>query len=275
MVTVPAAAAAALDRLIDYAGLFPPARLELHAALDGYAAAAASAHAWMLGRFIAPLDAIAQIEGPVALSVIVPATEEAFVEACAARERGARIEALEIPPASPESCAQLRERYGFSDLPVYLEIPADAHAPALLDGCARVGLRAKVRCGGLVPEAFPSVEALGEFIVAAREHRVAFKATAGLHHPVRHFNAAAGVTMHGFLNLLAATVIARDPDEAARILADEDAQAFALDDELRWRERSAAAPEIEAARRERFIGYGSCSFDEPVNDLRALGILGR
>jgi hypothetical protein len=139
-------------------------------------------------------------------------------------------------------------------------LPADAEiAPEVyveggdLDELARRRLRAKIRCGG---DRVPTVDELAEFIRGCRERSLPFKATAGLHQAVRQNGA------HGFLNVLAAVVF----DEEA--LAEEDAQAFRLtDDAFHWRDRS-APPD-----RGLFVSFGSCSFFEPVDDLKALGLL--
>ncbi|MBV8372174.1 MAG: hypothetical protein JOY69_02850 [Candidatus Eremiobacteraeota bacterium] len=103
-----------------------------------------------------------------------------------------------------------------------------------------------------------------------------FKATAGLHHPVRHLDATTGFWMHGFLNLLAAATFAPNADAATlrHIVAEEDPHAFAIDDvSLRWRDLHAAASDLVRTRAGAFIGYGSCSFREPLDDLTALRML--
>src|ERR1039458_1007223 len=43
----------------------------------------------------------------------------------------------------------------------------------------------KVRTGGLTPEAIPESEAVADFLCRAAARRLPFKATAGLHHPIR------------------------------------------------------------------------------------------
>ena len=159
---------------------------------------------------------------------------------------------------------EVRRRHGSADLggladEVYVELAPDEldELPSL----AAFGLRAKVRCGGA---AVPSVEELAGFVRACREHGVVFKATAGLHHALP----AGGE--HGLLNLLAAAVFG-DEEEA---LAETDRDALRLDaDTFRWRGRAADAAEIARVRRELFASVGSCSFAEPVGELRALGVL--
>jgi hypothetical protein len=124
---------------------------------------------------------------------------------------------------------------------------------ANLDEIAARGHRAKIRCGG---ERVPSVDELAQFIRGCRERGLPFKATAGLHHAVRQNGD------HGFLNVLAAAIFGEDA------LAEEDAEAFRVTEtEFLWRDRS-APPD-----RGLFVSFGSCSFFEPVEELKALGLV--
>jgi hypothetical protein len=55
-------------------------------------------------------------------------------------------------------------------------------------------------------------------------------------------------------------------------LEEEFAESFAFTaNELRWREHTASVAQIGPARRQGLRSFGSCSFDEPVEGLRALG----
>lgn len=283
---------AAFSQLVDYAGLFPPARLTLDVARREYETARAGPHAWMLGRFIITAS---QLTAPVPtfnapFSVIVEPQLDAFKRVTALRDNGTTIELLEIPlartiPADEIAGTIGRVRddmaaAGLRDLPVFLEVPRTQRRPDLLcaamEALAAARLGAKIRCGGAVADAFPSVDEVVEFITAAQRSRVPFKATAGLHHPVRHRDPATGFMMHGFLNLLAATALAPNSDRETlrRIVAEEEPNVFSFDDAaLIWRESRIDVAELTAARRERFIAYGSCSFSEPVDDLTALGFL--
>ena len=298
--------AAALCQLIDYAGLFPPAKLDVTPSLREYVEARGGSHAWMLGRFIVPESRIEELRSQlgsekIALSVIVDAGSNPrawFGAAASAFERIAAlagdtaisVEALEVPlpplasardtyEATIGQVAGLMERTGLRRIPAYLEIPRDERYAEMLGqtmtALRRYGFGAKVRCGGVVPSAFPSVEEVAAFLVAAHEAGVAYKATAGLHHPVRHYNEGAGATMHGFLNLLAGALFASDGIEAvAQIVAETDSSAFAFeDDAFLTGKRRATTAQIEAMRRAGFVAYGSCSFAEPIEDLTALHML--
>ncbi len=142
---------------------------------------------------------------------------------------------------------------------------------------AQAGLGAKIRCGGADATAYPSPQRVARFVARACEYGVPFKATAGLHHPVRHFNRSAGVTMHGFLNLLAVTMLARaaQGEEAIVQAASCEAPArFILDEGgFSFGGVQADPGQLAALRAQSLIAYGSCSFSEPVEDLQAMGIL--
>ena len=165
---------------------------------------------------------------------------------------------------------------------MYLELlPGDGwrnDVPAAIGAASAVGARVKLRCGGETAAAVPPVELLALALASCRDTGVVMKATAGLHHPVRHTDAESGITMHGFLNLLAAAAFGAAhnlrPSGIERVLAEEDAEAFELSaGELRVEGQRATAVEIDAARRHLFASYGSCSWREPVEDLRELGVL--
>ncbi|MGA9272451.1 MAG: hypothetical protein WBV67_03100 [Candidatus Cybelea sp.] len=277
---------AAFDTLIDYAGLFPPAQLKPPAAEREYLAARAGPQAWMLGRFIVPAAGLTEpstLAGP--FSVIVEPRLEALNEVAGLRERGLNIEVLEIPlgTSRPESVKLLEEALSVArlrDIPAFVEVSrAQAWHESLatmMHVLARAGVGAKIRCGGLTASAFPSVEEVATFIAAAQAHGVPFKATAGLHHPVRHVDPSTGFTMHGFLNLLAAAALAPslEPEALATIVAEENPSAFQFDDaSFAWRGHRIDVGRLEQTRRSGFVAYGSCSFAEPVDDLVALGIL--
>ena len=282
----------ALSALIDYAGLFPPAQLAIAEASSEYQAARRGPHAWMLGRFIIPAPMLVasshELEGP--FSVIADGERETLNAIAALAGNQIGVEALEIPLPADDSPADIVDAIGelraaivdtdLGDRPVFVELPRSDRWSKLLPGAmealGRDNLGAKLRCGGGTAEAFPSVREVADFIAAAVAARVPFKATAGLHHPVRHLDPTSGFMMHGFLNLLAGSALAPrvDFDTLARIVAEEDADAFGFDDaSFVWRKERIGVPELAQTRRETFVAYGSCSFTEPVSDLLSLGLL--
>jgi hypothetical protein len=290
---------AAFGTLIDYAGLFPPGELPLAEAVREYQDAESGRCAWMVGRFILPASLLSALQavGRAPLSVIVEANADAVGCVAAARAAGARIQALEVPlhksPAVLQTHPSRDEMLdvfgaletdlveaGCRDLPTFVELPQSEPwrelLPDAMCALARVRLGAKLRCGGVTAEAFPSVDAVADFIDSAQRAGVAFKATAGLHHPIRHRDEATGFMMHGFVNIIAAAALASEVERAtlALIVAEEEPSAFAFDDvSLSWRGRRIGLAGLSRTRRDAFISYGSCSISEPVDDLTALGLL--
>lgn len=285
----------ALAGLIDYAGLFPPASLELESAVAEYRAARTGADAWLLDRFICPAGRLVDLARVLvatmqpreaAWSLVVTATpEEARLVSDFAAElgRSARIDVVEMKLPEGATSARLADLLATFDRVVFFEVPwqeAVVESLALLAATRAASgrsLGAKLRCGGLTADSFPPVPVVAGFLVECVRNRLPVKATAGLHHPIRHTDPITGFTHHGFLNLLAATALAHagaPVDTIAAVLAETDAAAFDLGSGgLSWREHRLGADALSAMRRDFFVGYGSCSIAEPVADLTALGIL--
>lgn len=245
---------ALLERLIDHAALFPPAALSMEKALAEDRAARASEYAWMLDRFVCPASRLAELDGLEApVSVVLDGALESPAAAIEVR----------LPEARPDSAELLRtaQRLGELSPEVYFELVLDERwrdsLPAAIGAIAAVGGRVKLRCGG---EVVPSVEQVALVLVACREAGVVMKATAGLHHPLRRGEE------HGFLNLLCAAVHTHDGAQVVRDLLG----ALSLD-ALPLSSLTAAA--VRSTREGLFKGFGSCSWREPVDDLRALGVL--
>jgi hypothetical protein len=229
---------AALAGLIDHAPTFPPASLSAADALDEDRRARADEHAWLLRRLVWPASRLDELGGEEReLSVVLDGAYEGDPRAAAIETRWD---------------AQLQNLIG----EVYVELPLGDAIEERVAVLAERGYRAKVRCGG---ERVPSVEELGGFIRACRGAGVPFKATAGLHHPLASNGA------HGFLNVLAACAF--EDENALQGDIELDAES------LRWNGREAGVEELERTRREGLVAIGSCSFFEPVDDLKALGVL--
>ncbi|HUY92767.1 MAG TPA: hypothetical protein VMV10_28765 [Pirellulales bacterium] len=136
----------------------------------------------------------------------------------------------------------------------------------------------KLRTGGITAQPFLSSVELARAICVLRDAGVSWKATAGLHHPLPHYDVALGAYAAGFVNLLSAAVMAgvhHLPDfEVQLIVEDESAASFQFGlPEFRWNGLSATLEQVESVRRRSLLSFGSCSFDEPRNDLRVLGWL--
>ncbi|MBD3161702.1 MAG: hypothetical protein GF346_05545 [Candidatus Eisenbacteria bacterium] len=136
----------------------------------------------------------------------------------------------------------------------------------------------KIRCGGVTATAFPPVEQVARTLVLCREAGVPLKATAGLHHPIRHDDDSLRTKVHGFLNLFGAALLAHahglDEEKLQPILEDEASESFVFDEEgFAWRDLPIETAKIAELRGRAIRSFGSCSFDEPRNDLYQLGLL--
>lgn len=292
-----------LTRLIDYAGLFPPAALPMAEAITNYANYTSSRDSWdswMLGRFITPVARLGEFESQFEAATQTHALDDnktslwklsvlsgadIISDLSAINEfnrRHALIDTIEIKAESIEEIERAMLSLK-STLTVYVEIPIANDPHTLVEVIARTGARAKVRTGGLTPEAIPSSVNLARFIAACASANVAFKATAGLHHPIRAVHrltyepdSPTGL-MHGFLNvfLAAAWIYTGLPmNQVIELLDETSPAAFKFDDDgVTWREYRLTNDQLARAREDFAIAFGSCSFEEPVADLYSLGLL--
>ena len=338
-----------MSGLIDYAGLFPPAALDMKTAVANYTRYLAGPDAWALGRFVLPVARFAEFEAaitdvhpvePWGISALIGANYDsdlAEVDRFNQRNaRKARVDSVEAKASSTDEICQIRAFVRGTITP-YFEIPPDKAAD-LLGTIRDIRGRAKIRTGGVTPEAFPSSDQVANFIAECAERKVGFKATAGLHHPVRckkpltyDPHAPEGV-MHGFLNVFLLAVYtwaigktfrvnddflvrgrpmvkpfeyrigeSRAVDEAApelggrltRVVAHEaDSSVDSTGGDKIYRKSllnrirpfifqdwgleepfSMPTTVITQARRDFAISFGSCSFEEPLADLRELKLL--
>jgi hypothetical protein len=303
---------ALLTELIDYAGLFPPARLPLDQAIRNYARYRQENDAWMLGRFVIPASRLEDLEPyheelfhvapPFAFSVLGRgggSLTEFFTnlradlrDIAAFRKRhGNRVtvEVLEVrlppdlaDPLRPESALTLYKTlriFPVVDLFPFCEAPGrpeDLLKQLTQLSGEQVGF--KLRTGGLEASAFPSSEQIATLLYGCLQAGVPFKATAGLHHPLPRVDAALGVRMHGFINLFLAGVLAYSrnlpPEQIRHLLDDDQVEHFSFTNKgASWQKHRVTTAEIAAARRDFVRAFGSCSFEEPRADLRALGWL--
>ncbi|HEX4412176.1 MAG TPA: hypothetical protein VH107_01020 [Lacipirellulaceae bacterium] len=308
---------ALLAGLIDYAGLFPPAGLDLQTAVENYAKYLAGPYARALGRFVLPVSCFAEFEEafshlqpiePWGISALVGSNYESDLTAIEKfNERhvqAAYVDVIEIKATTAQEISQIRACVRGTITPYFEIRPFDCSE--LLQTIHQIRGRAKIRTGGIKAEMFPPSDIVAGFLVECAKHKVPFKATAGLHHPIRcqkpltyEHDAPAGM-MHGFLNvfLMAAFCYGhespRPPDLIVSLLNVVDpclefTDAFAFirspvlnqptnrgligDPHGQGAHTRIPIARIQAARQNFAISFGSCSFEEPIADLKALNLL--
>lgn len=287
-----AAGRALMAGLIDYAGLFPPAGLDMLSAVRHYREYLGGPDKWALGRFVVPASRLREFEAtfeevccterePIwSLSVLSQRDAASDLQAIDELVLGAvTVESIEVKAASPAAAEQFLANWAKSrtSISVYVEFDP-AKAKPILPILASAGARAKLRTGGVVADAFPSPETVADFLLACAQKHVPFKTTAGLHHAIRGEHKltydphSAQVTMHGFANIFLAAVLARRGADKQALIDTLEARDFSFtDQEARWLGLQSSAEEIAATRREFAISYGSCSFVEPIEEARKLG----
>jgi hypothetical protein len=313
---------ALLAGLIDYAGLFPPAKLPLDQAILNYARFRQEPDAWMLGRFVIPARQLGDLERyhdelfltgpPFAFAVLGPS--EPFWPECREglqetlqsmksfrhRHGGRAVEdVLEMklpldcvtvgdPKATADRLSligKIINGAGFADLRVFFEfgfgggedaVATVLEAIAVYNRAAPPLAGFKLRTGGVEAAAFPTAEQIAFVLRNAAMNYVPLKATAGLHHPFPRFDEGVGATTHGFLNVFGGGVLAYtrhvEPSTLLRILKDDNPANFVFNDtDFRHGIFHTTTVEIKGVRADGVVSFGSCSFDEPRDDLRALG----
>lgn len=288
---------ALLGGIVDYAGLFPPAGLDMPAAARNYASYLAQPDRWMLGRFVVPvarLDELTQAmhgvgageNGDWRIAAVVGADFAADVDAArrfnAAWHGRASVDVLEAKLTTPEAIARAAAATDEA-FTTFAELPTAADPAPLVDAVKRAGINAKIRTGGVTPDAFPPADAVIRFMRCCIAAAVPFKATAGLHHPLRGehrltyaADAPCGM-MYGFLNVFLTAAFLEfglSDDEASALLDERDPAAFVITDRaISWRDHALSVGQLRVVRDVVAVSFGSCSFREPVDDLRALSIL--
>lgn len=288
------AAEALLTHIADYAGLFPPASLDMQTAVMNYQNYLGGDDAWMLGNFLVPAARLEEFrqafesiccseqEHPWTISIVCAGdltNDSHFIDSF--QEGAVFLAGFETRVADAKAAEQALSALP-TNRPLYVEFVPES-AAAVLPILAAKNARAKLRTGGVTPAAIPNVDAVAQFLLACACERVPFKATAGLHLPVRGEHRltedpdSQTATMHGFVNLFLAAALAffgSEEPAVLRTLSEQDPGAFQLDDDLiRWHGHAFTSDQIEQVRRNFAISFGSCSFDEPVAALRELGWL--
>src|SRR6266446_6336492 len=297
---------ALLAQSIDYAGMFPPCSLELEPALKKQAQYVRSDDAWILNAFVLSIGQFGMAkqllsqfdpQRPLRVTALGPKTENAaaFREALEETDEVIRsfsahnvdlvsVVQLEMFLPHDVELALLREaRFVIGSVPAFWEVPLEraeeiiAILSELNSDVDKVTFGFKLRTGGVTADAFPTSQQIARALVTPATHQVPIKFTAGLHHPIRQYRDEVQTKMHGFLNVLGAAVLAAEhkweAHQTATMLEDENADSFSFDDEFfAWREWKIDIKPLKN-RRKFVTSFGSCSFDEPREDLRALNFL--
>src|SRR5262245_61679291 len=303
---VSASLRALLDRAIDYAGMFPTCSLAFEPPLRNQASYVRSREAWMLNGFVLPVEQfdtarqfLSEFEPdhPLRVAALGPKTTkaDAFLDGLHTATMAIRsfsrnevylvaINHLEmLLPDDVDSASLKKARAIVGELPVFWEAPPERAEQTVVliagqnsnEDTATFGY--KLRTGGVTADAFPTSSQIASALAAAATHQLPIKFTAGLHHPVRQFRDEVKTKMHGFLNVLGAAVLAAehqwDADQAVLMLEDEDPRSFSFTNEFfAWRDWKINTSPLQYRRK--FVrSFGSCSFDEPRDDLRALNLL--
>ncbi len=287
---------ALLDGAIDYAGLFPPAALDLPTVVANYRAYRAGPDAWALGRLVVPvakLEALDEAAGgwraeveegqpPWRISALVgndAAVDAARIVTFNTQHAGrAVIDSVETRATTVEQVQQLGGV--FAGLQHFVEIPPAAELAPLVEAIKGIGGHAKIRTGGVTADAFPAARDVARFLRTCADAGVSFKATAGLHHPFRgeyrltYDPQAPTGTMFGYLNVFLASAQALEGAPVGVLVGTLEGRNTAMlgihDEEIRWEGGRATTGALAHTRQQFALAFGSCSFREPLDDLGTL-----
>src|SRR6478752_2125835 len=132
-----------MRRLVDYAGLFPPAELSMPDATARYASYLHSSDAWMLGRFVVPLERLDEL-AESAEPLLRDGGEAWRISALVGADTNARGSVASTIGSLP------------GEMRIFVELPLlDDPRSGLLE-IRSAGAWAKIRTGGVTAESFPS-----------------------------------------------------------------------------------------------------------------------
>ena len=280
--------------IVDYAGLFPPASCTMADSVRQYDVYRRSEERWMLGRFVVAATRLQEFgeaietggigvdpRDPWRLSVGMGAHVPAELARIAAFQaawepRGVLADSIEYKVMSVGQVLALGEQIP-RVFRRFFEVPPVGPYRDLVGAIGEVGALAKLRTGGMSADLFPAATEVTRFLLAVVKHGVPFKATAGLHHPFRgqypisYAHDAERQMMYGFVNLLLATaeLLRGGEGETAQAILEEADRSTIVHDAtgLTWRGSHYTEAELTMAHQQLFIGFGSCSFREPIDEL--------
>ncbi|MCE9618888.1 MAG: hypothetical protein K8R92_03150 [Planctomycetes bacterium] len=294
-----------LEGVIDYAGLFPPAALPMQKTVEMFAAHRQTPERWLLSRIAVPAKRLSEFEKCASplwpksagegnsntwrISAIVSALDDPELErdleqidefnAFYKKKGGTpvHIEAIETKATNSEMITEMMELIP-DEFEAWVEIPWEKDPRGMIAALGGFDAGAKIRTGGMKPNAHPTPEALAVFIEAAAATKAPMKATAGLHHPVRHMAKSVGCEQFGFFNVVVGACLRYHEmakgEKLVQVLVEADEKQFKFGPEgLKYKDYKLSLKQIQEARKKFFRAIGSCSFEEPVEELNRLGLI--
>lgn len=289
-----------MTELIDYAGIFPPAALPLKEAILNYHSYIHQEDSWMLGTFVIPASRLGELEPfrdlfneqyPLRLSIILSKSDELKTDLDAIKlfsetyQTAGMIETIEVPPSLPID-SEILDKLDIliPGYRLYCEITGSIEQ--LKSSLNRIKKKnqetsrpigIKFRMGGITANLFPSTEKAAFVIHECKKLGLSLKFTAGLHHPIRQYRQEVETFMHGFVNVFTASIMVHSlsisEETIQEILLEDNPKNFTFTtNELIWRNLTVSSLEINAARNVFSLSYGSCSFDEPREELGELAL---
>lgn len=295
---------AAFAGFIDYAGLFPPSSQTMADAVDSYLQIRSSNTSWVSGRFLCRSSQLSDLaaaatarfkQGAVPWEISVIFDLSVGESAASAIDFRAEMDPVMTVAAAEARLTEPTVEAAGALLDAMLAVDPQVVPFVEIDRSVRIGgqvtliaealeLRrrvggVKLRCGGATADLFPTVGEVAEFVMAATNERLPFKATAGLHQPIRHVDNDLGIERHGFVNILMATVLAEagsNLETVAEVIQDTDPSNFRISAAFgSWQGHSIPGSALRRMRQNGFVAYGSCDFNEPIEALERLDFLGR
>ena len=309
------------NKLVDYAGTFPPASLDLKTSFTNYLKYRDTPESWMLSKFVIPAKRLPELASIIEHEKIILNNPLNF--SILGGKEVVLSKFFDGLVADIEEILKFKTKYGDNIiaemyevlLPLELFVIPDVNK--LVDFFTKVSVSFfesinknvsvfyeaapgkeleilskalsyfnmignfagyKIRTGGIEPSSFPPAEKIARALSVCSENETPLKCTAGLHHPFRHYNPSVRTRMHGFINVFCAGVFAYNLDlnehELTRMLLEEDPYKFKFsDDKISFEEFEIFEEEIAEAREKFILSFGSCSFEEPVEDLHKLKYL--
>lgn len=283
-----------LSAALDYAGLCPPTSVEMATAVENFAIYKGCKWNWMLGQFVIPASRLSEFEkflNPIRaerwpISTLVSSNFKeglkSIVEFHLKAGERAHVESIEFKFGSSEEIYALTELLPI-DAKVYIELASSRNLVDQIAVIRMAHLRAKFHIAGARAGMNPSLQQIARFIGTCASNGVAFKTSPGLHHPIRGVHPLTNKSrsphapMHGFINVLLAAASAkagRMELQLPEILALRDGQALKFHkDGVTCLDSRLTNQQLQNTREQLAISFSCCSFEEPIQELDALGLL--